>query len=353
MLKPQDPVQTFSFLPEKVAKPKSKFSAVDPLSQYATSFVFSTGTTDFSPLMVYGLMANGDTYSIGPVLPLHAEVPASYIASLRAWVAERSKQLKKSAEAASAPGQVGSAEHAALVGRVALQSAWVENLAHQAEVQSSQEEEKNSTPSKRRGFGLRDPSPTPPTSDSPPPPPGFVRVHPPHLTARGGPAPGMHRPLLRQGPLLIDPAPQEVGNSVLVDEQSATDIIVLRVGAEGDAETDEKVNVIATAWSGGRVDLCIEQDVPEPRWITSRDPAPADVVLSLVESVLVSINSSDVDALQSNAPHFVLDPFHADVVYLAHTFGVDAISVAPWVGKLFDGDGELPPSDVACLVETT
>lgn len=345
-LQAQDPVQTFNFLPESSAKSRAKFSAVDPLSLYATAFAFSTGTLDFAPLMVYGLMANGDVYSIGPVLPLHAEVPASYIASLQAWVSERAKRLKKRREAASTPGQVGSAEHAALVGRVALQQAWVENIVKQV---TAQEDDKP----KRRGFGLRESSH--PNSDRALLPPGYVRVHPPHLTASGDPAPGMHRPLMRQGPLLIDPAPQEVGNGVDVDEQTATDIAVIRATVESDksdTDTQDSINIVAIAWSAGRVDLCLEQDAPEPRWITSRDPASVQVVLPLVESVLAAFPTADADAIHNNAPYFVLDANYSDVFYVTSTFGVDAISVAPWVGKLLAGDADLPPSQVNPLVET-
>lgn len=347
VLQPQDPVQTFHFLPDRSTKPKSKFSAVDPMSQYATSFTFSAGSMDFSPLMVYGLMANGDMYSMGPVLPLHAEVPIEYIASLQAWVSEKAKILKTRSEASSTPGQQGSAEHAALVGRVALQEAWVKNVAKQAAGQ----DDKPTTPAKRRGFGLRDPSPT--RGNAAPPPPGYARIHPPHLTATGGPATGMHRPLMRQGPLLIDPAPQEVGNGVDIDEQVATDITVIRAAEDGTADDGDLVNVVAVAWSGGRVDLSIEEDAPEPRWMSSRDPAHADVVLPLVESILVTFPDQEDDSVPASAPHFIPDPIHSDVVYLAHASGVDAVSIAPWVDNLLNGEDKLPPSDVACLVESS
>lgn len=353
ILRPQDPVQTFSFLPETNGRPaKNKFSAIDPLSQYATSFTFSRGSMDFSPLMVYALMANGDIYTMGPVLPFHAEVPVSYLASLQAWVAERSKELGEAGKAT--PGQEGSAEYASLVGRRQLQEAWVQAVVKQ----NATEEAVAGTPPRRRGFGLRDP-PSPPRSDKPPPPPGYVHVHPPHLTASGGPAPGIHRPLMRQGPILFDPAPQEVGNGDDVDEQCATDLVIMHAtGDVGDASGEEReddsgprVNVVAIAWSSGRVDLGVDTEGSEPRWLTSRDPAPSDLYLPIVESVLSSFPSADPEAIALNAPCFVSDPIHADVVYVAHAFGVDAVSVAPWVTQLLAGDSELSPSDVAPLVE--
>jgi nucleoporin NUP82 len=346
VLRPQDPVQTFQFLPEKETASTSKFSAIDPLSQYATSFTFSDGTMDFGPTMVYALMANGDIYTMGPVLPLHAEVPATYLQSLQAWMEEKERQLD---------ADDGSAAHAALVGRTALQMAWVNAVVRQA---GGEEDKDHSAPP--RGYGLRDPSPPPPVTSRPPPPPGMVRVHPPHLSESGGPAPGVHRPLMRQGPLLLDPAPQEVGNGDDVDEQMATDLAIIR--ARGDKEKKEggdsdgqRINVLAIAWSGGRVDLGVEVTPPEPRWMSSRDPGGVDLYLPVIESVLVTFpQNADYEAIAANAPVFVPDTIHPDVVYLQHSFGIDAISVAPWIGQLLSGDDdELERSDVACLVEVS
>lgn len=299
--------------------------------------------------MVYALMANGDIYTMGPVLPLHAEVPASYLNSLQAWVGERSQALEAAGKAE--PGQEGSAEYASLVGRRQLQETWVAALVKQ----SAQEDDvvSASSPPRRRGFGLRDSPPSPPrTDDKPPPPPGYVRVHPPHLTASGGPAPGIHRPIMRQGPMLFDPAPQEVGNGDDVDEQSATDIAIVHATGDSDDESGPRVNVLAIAWSSGRVDLGVDAETSEPRWITSRDPASRDLYLPIVESTLCSFTAED-DAIALNAPNFVADPIHPDVLYVAHAFGVDALSVAPWVGQLLEGKSELPPSDVAPLVEAS
>ncbi len=293
-------------------------------------------------------MANGDIYTMGPVLPLNAEVPASYLASLQAWVAEGTRQLE---DAKARPGEEGSAEYASLVGRRQLQEAWVSAVVKQG--LPDEEPSTPSTPPRRRGFGLRDAPPSPQQSDRPPPPPGFVRVHPPHLNPTGGPAPGIHRPLARQGPLLFNPAPQEVGNGDDIDEQSATDITILHAAGdvpEGE-EAGPRVDVLAIAWSSGRVDLGIDADGCEPRWVTSRDPAPTDLYLHIVESVLSSFPSSEPDAIALNAPAFVADPIHSDVVYITHAFGVDAVSVAPWVTQLLAGESKLSPCDVAPLVE--
>lgn len=335
-------MQSFNFLADK-SKGGSKFSAIDPLSQYATSFSFSHGTVDFGPLMVYALMANGDVYTMGPVLPLHAEVPAAYLQNLQAWVAEKQRRLKSEGQQ--------SAEHASAVGRVGLQVQWVDALVRQAERGSEdQASPAQSTTSHRRGFGLREPSPEP-SPERTPPRPGFVHVHPPNLTPSGSPAPGVHRPLLRQGPALFDPAPQEVGNGDEIDEQVASDIVVFPAAVEEPTGPTEPINVVGIAWSGGRIDIGIEEGAPEPRWLSSRDPVDDNVVIPIVESVLASYPAGlEPEAFTTNAPVFVADPIHMDVFYVQSAFSVDTVSVAPWIGKLLSGDGDLPPSDVAALV---
>ncbi|TXT13342.1 hypothetical protein VHUM_00709 [Vanrija humicola] len=355
VLRPQDPVQTFNFLPDKSTRVKAKFSAIDPLSQYASSFAFSAGDFDFGPLMVYVLMANGDIYTMGPTLPLHADVPATYLQSLSAWVTERTKRLEKTE--AGHVGDEGSAERAAYAGRLALQQQWVDAVLRQARNNRDDgDAEQNATPARRRGFGLRE-STTVSTAraDRPPPGPGMVRVHPPHLTESGSPAPGVHRPLVRQGPLVFDPSAQEVGNGDGVDEQSAADLIVLRASGDNEDENAPRVNVVAIAWSAGRVDLGVAIDTPEPRWVTSRDPAPSDVTLPILESILIGYPATvEPETIESNTPSLVPDPVHTDVVYVQSSFGVDAISVAPWVKKLLGGgDGDLPPSEIAPLIATT
>jgi nucleoporin NUP82 len=182
----------------------------------------------------------------------------------------------------------------------------------------------------------------------------------------------MHRALVRQGPLLVDPEPEEARNGDDMDEDMATDLVILSVtdsdggkatkpdgekGAESDADSKEEkapesepVNVFAIAWAGGRVDLGVEIHPTEPRWISSRDPAEEALVMSVIESVLVPFPAGTDEAL--NAPMFVPDPIHPAVVYLQHAFGVNAISVQPWAAQLLSG-GELKPTDVACLVQAS
>jgi nucleoporin NUP82 len=210
---PYDPSQTFTFLSDQPSS--SRFTAVDPLSRYATSFAFApynSSTFDFTPLMVYVLIANGDLYTMGPVMPIHAEIPLRYLQGLKAFTDARLKQSKHA-------GDVFSDEGA----RATLQAQWVDGLVRQVKKVEGKQGE-------------------------------VVRLHPPHLTETGGPAPGLHRSVMLQGPVIFSPGSQEVGAAD--DEDAASDLAMVE-------------DMLAIAWSGGRVDLGVRRTI-EPRWISSR-----------------------------------------------------------------------------------
>jgi len=45
--------------------------------------------------MVHVLMANGDIYTMGPVLPLHAEMPLRYLQGLKAYSDNRLRRVRE------------------------------------------------------------------------------------------------------------------------------------------------------------------------------------------------------------------------------------------------------------------
>ncbi|KAK8849523.1 hypothetical protein IAR55_004857 [Kwoniella newhampshirensis] len=357
VLQPHDAVQTFHFLPERPAS-SSKFTAVDPLSRYASSFAFSTGTVDFGPLMVYVLIANGDLYTMGPILPLHTEMPVQYLQGLKAFTDVRLARTETEAKDAFGAGEAG-------LGRATFQAQWVGSLVKQVKLAEEARTKRNQvevseTPSRRtsrlsrstRGMGEQSPS----LSRSTAPREGIVKVHPPHLTQSGGPAPGPHRALLRQGPAVFNPGPHEVGNFDDNDDedQMASDLFVAEVAAtyEDREQSKDKETVIAIGWSGGRVDVGLEVEKPEPRWVSSRDTISSVPVVPIIESILLPfphVDSSEVPSLS-----FKRDPLYSDVFYVQHAFGVDAISVRPWLDELQKETwgNELPSSDVVRLVES-
>lgn len=255
IVQPQDPAQTFSFLSSTSSASSSRFTAIDPLSRYATSFAFSPSQHDYTAaFMIHVLMANGDIYVMGPVTPLHTEMSLRDLQGLKAYA---DGKLKRDGES----------------GRIGMLTQWVDGLVRQvkADDDTRRRREEESTLSRRNStlYGHRrsGSAVSAISMEKAPPPEGVVRIHPPHLTERGGPAPGIHRSIMRQGPVLLDPAPLDVSNGEEDEDQVASDLYIF---ASVLNEGEQGVTVVAIAWSGGRVDLGIQVNKPEPRWISSR-----------------------------------------------------------------------------------
>lgn len=232
IFQPNDPAQTFTFLPSTTGT-SSKFSAIDPLSRYATSFSFgpTSSSSPWAPLTVNVLIANGDVFTMGPVMPLRTEASLRWLYSLKAFADERIRRLRDASDRQ---------DDSHLFERALMQSKWVDALVTQASYATQSGSNQNSDDT--------------------------LTLHPPHLSPSGGPAPGAHRSLLRQGPVTFEPAPPE-GD----EEDVASDIIRLSLGKDtGKSGSNRSVGAMAIAWSSGRVDLCLEVDDFEPRWISSR-----------------------------------------------------------------------------------
>lgn len=243
--RPDDPTQTFTFLPQTSSASSSKFTAIDPLSRHATSFAFtpySPSTFDFSPLTVTVLIANGDVFTMNPILPLRAELPLRYLQGLKAYV----KQRRRKAE----DGRDGLG-----IDQADTWDIWVGNLIKQYREGIKFED----SPSKSK----RSASIVPPDSKE-----DTVRIHPPHLTSTGGPATGTHKAILRQGPVIFTPAPQEDDED---EETYASDIAILKVSAhdgdDDDETTREESSMLSIAWSSSRMDIGLYTEVSEPAWV--------------------------------------------------------------------------------------
>ena len=246
--RPDDPTQTFTFLAQASSASSSKFTAIDPLSRHAKSFAFtpySPSTFDFSPLTVTVLIANGDVYTMNPILPLRAELSLRYLQGLKAYV----KQRRRKAE----DGRDGLG-----IDQADSWDIWVGDLVKQYREGSKIED----SPIKSK----RSSSITPQHSKE-----DTVKIHPPHLTSTGGPATGSHKALLRQGPVIFTPAPQEDDEN---EETYASDIAILRVPTQDSNEEDEdhvedEIRLMGIAWSSSRVDVGLYNDVSEPVWVES------------------------------------------------------------------------------------
>ena len=84
-----------------------------------------------------------------------------------------------------------------------------------------------------------------------------------------------------------------------------------------------------------------------------QDRTEIEPTLSIIDSILLPFPTNDADALESNAPTFVLDPLHRDSFYVQHNFGCDAISIRSWMTALREEGVDLPASEVVRMVESS
>ncbi|WVN89902.1 uncharacterized protein L203_105132 [Cryptococcus depauperatus CBS 7841] len=344
ILQPHDFVQSFDFLPDCTRS--ARFTAVDPLSRFATSFAFGLNKVGFSPLMVYCLFANGDIYALGPIMPLQTEMPVKYLQTLKAYTDLRLIRIQREVRDVFEAGGSGLA-------KIRFQAEWVNSLISQIrqETFAQMTESDEQLPSKgqsalmlQRDHLSRE---------------RCVKVYPPHLTISGGPAPGTHHALLRQGPIIFSPGPQDVGNgdADLDQDQMATDLLLIEIAEKDEWDVEGgavQPTIVAIAWSGGRVDIGLELVRPEARWISSRDSAPSQPVVHILESILLPFPNQDPFIISSNAPILAPDPLYTDVFYVSHTFGVDVISLKTIIDTLNseDGNDEISLSEAVRLVES-
>lgn len=155
----------------------------------------------------------------------------------------------------------------------------------------------------------------------------------------------------RQGPFLYQPAPIELED----DDDRVYDIVCLDT---------EAVEVIAIAYSSGKVDICIAVERPKPRWdlprklkndgtyaaaeSTASDDLPVISVYETIDLGILSIFGTASAAgpgsygfLEKrlgipNHPVLVVDSMYGDTFYVYHETGAHCVSVRPWLDKLTD-----------------
>lgn len=179
---------------------------------------------------------------MAPVLPLRAELQVKYLQGLKAYT----KQRRRRAEASKDEYEID---------RVDSWDLWVSSLIKQYKDGKKDE-------SAQRSSRDHDAGPGGDKVD-------MVKLHPPHLTATGGPAPGVHRALVRQGPVIFSPGPQEADDDY--EESYASDIAIMRSSTrdEGgeDGSSGEDVKAVGIVWSSGRIDIGLLIDAAEPVWV--------------------------------------------------------------------------------------
>lgn len=177
---------------------------------------------------------------MSPILPLRTELPVRYLQGLKA----STKQRRRRAEVMKDGYEID---------RVDSWDLWVSQLIKQ--YKEGNKVEKSSRADSGLGSGSD-------KMDS-------AKLHPPHLTSTGGPAPGVHRALIRQGPVVFSPGPEETDDDT--EESYASDIAITSSSTREDDDEErssgESIKAMCIAWSSGRVDIGHLMTASEPVWV--------------------------------------------------------------------------------------
>ncbi|BGP53206.1 hypothetical protein JCM8202v2_000765 [Rhodotorula sphaerocarpa] len=391
-----EPAQTLSFARSpaghgKKGKAAAGFglSAIDRDEQTAAAMCVGQGDADWGPLTLYALMRNGDIVSLCPFLPRKAAIPPSYVHALSAFVSTKVDYLSSSLtgslnttvkHSSIGPVSEDAKRLEALETRYNLQLAYVQSLSRQ--LASASAADKTRAIRQADTGGLSDNTSADGTSssgrdggeDAP------VRVTAPSR---------QNLAAVPQGPFLLQPAPAELVNGA---DDRAVDLAYLSSASMDRDEADPTrstggLGVLLVAFRDGKVDVCLEVEKPEARFVGEEEAARSrsagspskgalalrrkgfglaeleddqdDVdaqdananaalvdlpTLAVYESIDLGLaaelnpNDDNEDAvrvgLKHNAPRLVRDPLYPDTVYIQHVLGAHCLLLGPWLGDL-------------------
>lgn len=75
----------------------------------------------------------------------------------------------------------------------------------------------------------------------------------------------------RQGPFLMQPAPLELEGEI---ESNACDLVYMSSSMEDQAEEDSEMGMFLMSYSDGKIDVCLEVEKIEGRWVTQVSRLP-------------------------------------------------------------------------------
>ncbi|GAA5873287.1 hypothetical protein JCM3774_005932 [Rhodotorula dairenensis] len=360
------------------------FSAFEWDAETAAAMCVGQGTADWGPLTLYALMRNGDVVSLCPFLPKKAAITPSYIEGLSAFVSTKVDYLSSSLSSSlnttithsSSSRMTDAATEAKrldiLETRYNLQLAYVQSLSRQLSTATSG----NAQQSIRDGSAVSEDA----GDDEPVDPDSPVRVTAPsrpNLAAR------------LQGPFLLQPAPAELDNGA---DDRASDLAYLStstsgLGAQAASGDQAGLGILVLAYKDGKVDICLEVEKPEARFVGEKnktdrsrtgslatngavvvrrkgfgaaalddedeadehlegeDGDEADLpTLAVYESIDLGLaaelnpNEDDEAAVRSglkhNAPRMIRDPLYPDTLYVQHALGAHCLLLGPWLDGL-------------------
>ncbi|TKA57183.1 hypothetical protein B0A53_01139 [Rhodotorula sp. CCFEE 5036] len=360
------------------------FSAIEKNAETAAAMCVGQGKADWGPLTLYALMRNGDVVSLCPFLPKKAAVSPSYIRGLSAFVSTKVDYLSSSlssslnttithSSSSRMPDAAAEANRLEILEtRYNLQLSYVQSLSRQ--LSSATAGAARATIRNNGSFASEDAGDDDESQD-PDAPVRITAPSRPNLAAK------------LQGPFLLQPAPAELDNGA---DDRACDLVYLSTSASSDSGTqavsgngDEGaaggLGVLVLAYRDGKVDVCLEVEKPEARFVgekgrTARAAANGAVVLrrkgfgaaaldeddedehvdggdeddlptlavheSIDLGLAAELNPNEDDepavraGLKHNAPRLVCDPLYPDTVYVQHALGAHCLMFGPWLDQL-------------------
>ncbi|OZJ05957.1 hypothetical protein BZG36_01183 [Bifiguratus adelaidae] len=259
----------------------------------AVSFCFGKGDDKWGEMALYCLMQNGDVYGVCPFIPDHSVLPVAHFDNLSAFVGAQLHLLQDKAS------QTGYKD---LLNTFSAQADWLMKAYDSVENNASAFEENSDS-----------------TADD---------TDRPRVIQIVGASRLLKHKLVRQGPFLLQPAPADLGYGDL----AANDMCCVR---------NEVANIILLAYQNGQVDVCIETEPLEAKWLLKANALPTPSVedpaslpvLNVYETVNLGFKERSVGYL-GQPLRLVPDAVYGDTIYVIHAGGVNCIFMQDWLDEL-------------------
>ncbi|QSL65684.1 hypothetical protein MERGE_002997 [Pneumocystis wakefieldiae] len=241
---------------------------VDEDAFQVSDFCFDSKANEWSFFTLHVLLQNGDIYSICPLVPTNCMVQRSYLNRLACYISTKSQQLEKNKD--------GSASNSLENESIRMQTRWISDILGQVSFIND--------------YGLG--SPLSQNLDMQ----DLVTFRRPSISKF---------PVLIQGPFLFQPAPLEFSS----EHVAASNIIALGTSIIG---------VLVISYTDGKIDICVEVERVEPRWVLNKNEQFPPLVnyLATYETITVLGSKNAYDFSENDT----LNTFLIQDITKAYTF---------------------------------
>ncbi|KTW28403.1 hypothetical protein T552_01665 [Pneumocystis carinii B80] len=256
-----------------------------------SDFCFDSKANEWSLFTLYVLLQNGDIYSICPLVPTNCMVQRSYLNRLACYISTKSQQLEKSKDSTSSISLENES--------IRMQTRWISDILGQVSLIND--------------YGLG--SPLSQNLDMQ----DLVTFRRPNISKF---------PVLIQGPFLFQPAPLEFSSQHV----TASNIITLGTNVVG---------ILIISYADGKIDVCVEVERVEPKWVLSKDeefPPPVNY-LATYETITVLDSKNACDSRENVALNTFLiqDVTKTNTFYFYYKTCIYSV-VLGWLEKLEKND---------------